>query len=149
MSILDIFKKKKAKDKKPALKTEKISAGERPGKIVQKQKQLVKTDGPVGPKAAAKEKKPVFGILKKPRITEKASALDGYGQYVFEVYSGANKSQIKKAVESFYNVNVEKVRIIVIPPRPRRLGRTIGTKSGFKKAVVTLRKGEKIELMPH
>jgi len=147
MSILDIFKKKKTKGKKPALKTEKISAEKKPEKVVQKQPP--RTEGPAGLKAAAKEKKPVFGVLKKPRITEKASALDGYGQYVFEVYPRANKNQIKKAVESFYNVSVEKVRIIAIPPRPRRLGRTMGTKSGFKKAVVTLKKGEKIELMPH
>jgi large subunit ribosomal protein L23 len=145
MSILDIFKKKKT-EKNPALKTGKISVEEKPKKIIQKQ--TAKT-APLGSKAAAKEKKPVFSVLKKPRITEKASALDDYGQYVFEVYPRANKAQIKRAVESLYNVNVEKVRIIVIPPRPRRLGRTMGMKSGFKKAVVTLRKGEKIELMPH
>lgn len=147
MSILDIFKKKKTK-KKPTLKTEKISIEKKPKKIVEK-KQPAKTGALAEPKASAKEKKPVFGVLKKPRITEKASALNNYGQYVFEVYPRANKAQIKKAVESFYNVNVEKVRIVVIPPRPRRLGRTIGMKSGLKKAVVTLKKGEKIELMPH
>lgn len=146
MSILDIFKKKKIKEKKPVLKTEKISAVKKAEKI--SQKQPPKIEGGGGPKAA-KEKKPIFGVLKKPYITEKASALDAYGQYIFEVYPRANKNQIKKAVESFYNVNVEKVRIVVIPPRPRRLGRTKGMKSGFKKAIVTLKKGEKIELMPH
>lgn len=147
MSILDIFKKKKTKEKEPTLKTEKITAVKKPKKIIQKQP--AKVERPAESKVATKEKKLIFGILKKPHITEKASVLDSYGQYIFEVYPRANKNQIKKAVESFYNVNVEKVRIIVIPPRPRRLGRTMGTKSGFKKAIVTLRKGEKIELVPH
>ena len=144
MSILDIFKKKKT----PALKTEKISVEKKAKKIVEK-KQPAAAVSLAEPKTAAKEKKPIFGVLKKPHITEKASALNNYGQYVFEVYPRANKAQIKKAVESFYNVSVEKVRIVVIPPRPRRLGRTMGMKSGLKKAVVTLKKGEKIELMPH
>ncbi len=149
MGIFDIFKKfkkEKTKEKKPALKTAKIPAEKKSKKTVQRQP--AKPAAPAEPKAA-KEKKPVFGALKNPRITEKASALNEYGQYVFEVYPRANKTQIKKAVESFYNVGVEKVRIIAIPARPRRLGRTIGMKSGLKKAVVTLKKGEKIELMPH
>jgi large subunit ribosomal protein L23 len=141
MGIFDIFKRKLTQKEKPA----------RPKKISVKKElaPVAKKEEPKEPKLTVKEKRWILGILKKPRITEKASLMNSLGQYVFEVSSGANKNQIKKAVEGFYNINVRKVRIINIPARPRRLGRTQGMKSGFKKAIVTLREGEKIELMPH
>ncbi|OGZ33842.1 MAG: 50S ribosomal protein L23 [Candidatus Portnoybacteria bacterium RIFCSPLOWO2_12_FULL_39_9] len=99
-----------------------------------------------------KPKADVYRILKAPHITEKAAALAQEGKYIFKVYSGANKIEIKKAIEGFYGVKVEKVNIVHIMPKRRRLGRTQGWKGGlkmgFKKAIVTLVKGEKIEVMP-
>ncbi|MDP1629251.1 MAG: 50S ribosomal protein L23 [bacterium] len=136
MSLFDIFKKKKI-ERKPKREEPKKTPVKKAAKIIEEIK------------PAAKEKKIVAGILRNPCITEKASFLGGLNQYVFKVYSSANKNQIKKAVESFYAVNVKKVRVINVPARPRRLGRTLGTKSGYKKAIVVLKKGEKIEIMPH
>jgi len=89
-----------------------------------------------------------YSILKGPHITEKATDLSEKGNYVFKVYPNANKIEIKKAVESLYGVNVVSVRIINIPKKKRRLGRTEGFRSGYKKAIVCVKEGQKIELMP-
>ncbi len=88
-------------------------------------------------------------ILHKPWITEKTTDLSKTGKYAFIVDKRANKLEIKKAVEAVYNVNVTSVRIVNIHSRKRRLGRSTGKKSGFKKTIVTLRAGEAIDIMPH
>jgi len=85
-------------------------------------------------------------IIIRPILTEKARGLAEKGQYVFEVSRLANKSEIKKAVEKLFNVKVEKVRIIKLPEKPRRLGRISGKKGGIKKAIVRLKEGQKIEI---
>mgnify|MGYP000169747234 CR=1 FL=1 len=88
-------------------------------------------------------------ILEKPYISEKATDLQNQGKYVFRVSRKANKISVKKAIEEMYGVKVKKVNIIHLPPKRRRLGRfegwKDGLKKGFKKAIVTLEKGEKIE----
>jgi large subunit ribosomal protein L23 len=85
-------------------------------------------------------------IIIRPILTEKARELSEKGQYVFEVSKLANKSEIKKAVEKLFNVKVEKVRIIKLPEKPKRLGRIFGEKGGIKKAIVKLKEGQKIEI---
>lgn len=93
----------------------------------------------------------VYDIIKEPHITEKASYLAEQNKYVFKVYPKANKTEIKKAVEALYKTKVEKVSIARIVPKKRRVGRTEGwrggLKKGFKKAIVTLKEGEKIEII--
>jgi large subunit ribosomal protein L23 len=86
----------------------------------------------------------VFSII-KPRISEKSAALAKMGKYVFLVKKDTNKVEVKKAVEKNYKVHVTQVNIINNKPKSVNFGRTRGTRSGFKKAVVTLRKGETIE----
>lgn len=78
--------------------------------------------------------------------TEKAGFLGGLNQYVFKVAGDANKIEIKKDIEKKYNVKVEAVKILNMPSKLRRLGRTEGIKSGFKKAIIKLQKGHKIDL---
>lgn len=87
-------------------------------------------------------------ILKGAHVTEKAGNLNSLNQYVFKVAVGSNKIEIKKAVEKMYGVKVDQVRISVMPAKKRRLGRQEGEKSGFKKAMVKLAEGQKIEIMP-
>jgi large subunit ribosomal protein L23 len=89
-----------------------------------------------------------FAVLKRPHVTEKASALTEKNQYVFEVWPKTNKIEIKKAVKDLYNVDVIGVRIINIHEKERRVGKTKGIKKGYKKALVTLKKGQKIEILP-
>ena len=89
-----------------------------------------------------------WSILKKAHITEKATDLAAKNKYIFNVYPEANKNQIKKSVEDIYGVNVVSVNTINIPAKKRRLGRSQGWKSGYKKAIVKIKAGQEIELMP-
>ncbi|MFA5645083.1 MAG: 50S ribosomal protein L23 [Candidatus Ratteibacteria bacterium] len=88
-----------------------------------------------------------YGIVKYPLVTEKGSMLEQYGKYIFAVDPKANKYQIREAIEAIYNVKVEKVAILA-PRAKKRRYRTgkEGYKSGMKKAVVTLKEGEKIAI---
>jgi large subunit ribosomal protein L23 len=85
-------------------------------------------------------------ILLQPRISEKSAKLSQSGKYVFNVKKAANKVEIKKAVEGAYKVNVVQVNIVNNKGKIRNYGRTSGKTSGFKKAVVTLKSGQKIEM---
>ena len=87
-------------------------------------------------------------VLKAPHITEKATDLLKKNQYVFKVFPGASKGKIKRAIEEVYGVKVLKVRIVKTPKKRRRVGRTFGWKKGYKKAIVKIKEGQKIELMP-
>lgn len=88
-------------------------------------------------------------LIYHPHITEKAHDLSASGQYIFKVSKkDANKVEIKKIISKIYNVEVDKVRIINTPDKKRRLGRTVGKKPGYKKAIVILKKGQSIEIIP-
>jgi len=154
MSLLDFFKKKKEKPAKKIKKKEE-------GKIKEKEKK--EEVFPVSEKKKtekSKEKeiktksprKKVLGelsdILIFPHITEKSTRLSQEGKYIFKVLKKANKSEIKKAVEKIYNVEVLNVNIINIPRKKRRIGRQEGWRKGYKKAIIKLKKGQKIELLP-
>lgn len=85
-------------------------------------------------------------ILEGPHITEKTTNLAQEGKYVFQVTNRANKTEIKKAIERLYKVKVESVNILNMPSKIRRVGRSIGRLAGFKKAIVSLQKGHKIDI---
>lgn len=87
-------------------------------------------------------------ILRAPHVSEKsATNAERLGQYVFDVEKDANKSEIKRAVEMLFNVKVEAVRVLNVKPKIKvnRIGR--GQQSGWKKAYVSLKAGEKIDLL--
>ena len=85
-------------------------------------------------------------VLIKPLITEKNTMLGAEGKYTFKIDRRANKVQVKEAVESIFKVNVTAVNTNSVPPKSRRVGRTIGKTQAWKKAVVTVRAGQRIEL---
>ena len=90
-------------------------------------------------------------LLKKskilfPHATEKALNGQKFNQYVFKVSSSANKIMIANEVKRTYNVKVTGVNIINVPRKARRVGKTVGFKKGYKKAVVTLASGQSIEI---
>ena len=88
----------------------------------------------------------VYQVLKRPILTEKTDFQRDDNQYVFEVDRRANKLQIKQAVESLFDVQVLKVNTMVMKPKRRRLGRKIiQTRPAWKRAVVTLAPGERIQ----
>ena len=83
--------------------------------------------------------------LVAPHTTEKATDFSARGIYVFQVASGANKRAVARAVAARYGVMVTRVRMAVQPAKERRRGRQIGWKRGFKKAMVQLKEGQRIE----
>ncbi|WP_308620605.1 50S ribosomal protein L23 [uncultured Desulfovibrio sp.] len=86
-------------------------------------------------------------VLLKPLLTEKTTMLkDASRQVAFYVHPGANKVEIKRAVEKAFDVTVEAVNVVRRAPANReRQGRVVGRKPGWKKAYVTLAEGDKIE----
>ena len=84
--------------------------------------------------------------LIEPRVTEKSHDLMALNKYVFKVAKESDKNTIKKAIEELYGVKVIKVNIINIPSKKRIYARKVGWKSGYKKAIITLKKGDRIEL---
>ena len=84
-------------------------------------------------------------IIIRPIISERSMELVGENKYVF-VAKEANKVEIKKAVEELFDVAVEAVNTVNMPGKRKRLGRNVGRTPARKKAIVTLREGEKIEI---
>lgn len=87
-------------------------------------------------------------LIRKPHITEKAGIAAQSGKYAFVVKGSANKSEVKKIVEKGYGVHVTGVQMMNVRPKERRRGKAVGVKHGFKKAIVTLKKGEKLDIIP-
>ncbi|MGC9372699.1 MAG: 50S ribosomal protein L23 [Thermovirgaceae bacterium] len=84
-------------------------------------------------------------IIVRPVITEKSSRLMGENQYTFEVHPKANKVQIRKAVSEIFKVKVRSVHTMAVRSKPKRMGIFLGRSRSWKKAVVTLEPGERIE----
>ena len=85
-------------------------------------------------------------ILIRPIVTEKSTALMEQGKYTFRVPLAATKIQIRQAVEQIFKVKVQAVSTMRYEGKLKRMGRTQGRRSDWKKAVVTLKPGEAIEL---
>ena len=81
-----------------------------------------------------------------PHTTEKALNGQKFNQYVFRISAGVNKIMIADEVRRTYNVKVTNVNIVNIPRKARRVGRTLGFKKGYKKAIVALASGQTIEM---
>lgn len=138
----DLISTKEIKSPKKAEKSENLVSkkvkAEKPAKIVKPKKEVAKR------KVAKKEENIAHKVLLENLISEKATILASQNKYVFKVDKHAGKFQIKEAVEGYYGVQVVSVNTIKISPKKRIHGRTIGWKKGFKKAVITLRKGDAI-----
>lgn len=86
-------------------------------------------------------------IIKRPVVSEKATLLtEKQNKYVFEVAPAANKIQVKKAVEDLFKVSVTNVRTMRVPGKRKRVRFQIGRTPEWKKAIVTLKEGDRIEL---
>ena len=89
--------------------------------------------------------KTCYDVIKTLLRTEKGTFLEPDRKYLFEVDTGATKIDIKSAVEQIYNVKVSEVNIMVVPGKKKRVRQELGRTSDWKKAVVTLREGHKID----
>ncbi len=153
MALFDFLKRKKEieKSRKSEKKAEKVLV-DRSDKKTDKKTETpkVKTEPAFRPKgysATAGKAKFSYDAVNKPHISEKATYLSEKDQYVFEVSPRHNKNEVKKAVEGIYGVNVLSVNVIKIPAKKRRLGKTQGFRRGYKKAIVKIKEGQKIEIL--
>lgn len=136
MGVLQKIFKRKAKERREA----------RQAAHQEKDASLLEA-GPSGAVAIGTDKrKIILGVISRPHLTEKASVLTKNGTYAFVVRGDANKPSVKRAVEARYGVAVKAVRTVKLPAKMRRRGRQIGWRPGIKKAYVTLREGERIEI---
>ncbi|MEX1064298.1 MAG: 50S ribosomal protein L23 [Candidatus Paceibacterota bacterium] len=87
-----------------------------------------------------------YRVISRPHVTEKGTMLGEHNKYVFKVATNSNKIEIKKAVQELYKVKVEKVHVLNTRSKSRNIGRFSGSKPGFKKAIVTLKEGDRIEI---
>ena len=89
-----------------------------------------------------------YDVIVKPVLTEKGTMLmEKENKYMFQARMDANKMEIKKAVEDIFKVKVSKVNTQVVEGKMKRVRRSEGRTSDYKKAIVTLAKGEKIDLL--
>lgn len=88
-----------------------------------------------------------YDVIRKPLLTEKATDLREHrGQVCFKVDSRSNKKQVAEAIEKIFNVKVLRVRTANTKPKPRKLGQYAGMRPGYKKAIVTLKEGDTIDI---
>jgi large subunit ribosomal protein L23 len=85
-------------------------------------------------------------VIVRPVVTEKSTDMGENEKYVFEVASEANKNEVKQAVEKFFGVKVVAVHTMNMKGKPKRLGRHMGRRKDWKKAIVTVQAGDKIDL---
>ena len=156
MGLLDKLKKKKKTVSEEEIGKEKKKVKKEDEKEV-KYEQVVTPDGRLisKPKKVAKEKKlkpkkedtkDAYRVLIRPLITEKASSLSVYNQYAFEVAKNTNKIEVRKAIKAVYGVTPIKVNMINIEGKNVRYGRTEGRTKDWKKAIITLPPGSKINI---
>ena len=81
-----------------------------------------------------------------PNVTEKATSLSEYNKIVFKVHKGANKNSIKKSIEKIFKVKVVKINTINLKGKSKMVKNKKSYKPGYKKAIVTLKKGQSIDL---
>jgi large subunit ribosomal protein L23 len=171
MGLLDRWMKKTtaeqlqrgSEEASPSVKDEKKSEKVNPESVDKKVKKEAKTTTRTGKQKVVKSKKnqsekkevvsaPVaergqyYQTIISPLITEKNTVLQAHNQYVFKVKNDANKYMVKHAVQELYGVKVQAVRMINLPGKVVRFGRTMGRRSDFKKAIVTLPKGSTITI---
>jgi large subunit ribosomal protein L23 len=142
---MGIFKRKNKtedKDTKPVTKTT-VETSQPPVKV--KPKKEVKVEETATVKQESQSNR-AYSILLRPLISEKATIGVALGKYVFEVSSQANKVDIKKAIKEVYNVTPRQVNIVKQMGKKIRSGRHGGATKTYKKAIVTLKKGETIKL---
>jgi large subunit ribosomal protein L23 len=140
MSILDKIKGKK--ESKPVAHDHKHEHEEN---VLDMVKEPASAKASAGETPALKENTgTAHRILHRYHLSEKTNQFSSIGRYVFKVDSHTNKIEVKKAVEKVYDVHVVKVNMVNVLGKKRRQGKTVGRTQDWKKAIVTLRDGERI-----
>jgi large subunit ribosomal protein L23 len=138
MSIIGTIKKKISKQEGSTRKKE---ASEVRAK---KASDTAETSG----RAESAQGRPVYAgrVIESPYITEKTAALAAHNTYVFKVARATTKNEIVKAIQRMFKVTVMKVNVMTMPGKKVRVGKHEGRVPGFKKAMVTIKEGETIDI---
>lgn len=146
MKFGNIFKRKKPSKKAAPKGAPRPKSSGREQK--RPEKPIKKTEETKPPKIKKESRfKESYKVIKVPHISERATMLASKNQYVFKIWPRANKIEVKKAIENIFGVDVVSVKIINIPGKKRRVGRIQGRTSGYKKAIVRVAAGQKIEVL--
>lgn len=153
MALKDLFKKSATKETEEPKKAKEVKEVKSVAKEnTAPKKKVAKTS--VAPKSTAtkvkvnkEDTKDAYKVLKYPLLTEKVSGMGDQNKYVFAVDRKTTKNEIKKAIKSVYGVIPVKVNIINLKSRNVRWGRIEGKTNAWKKAIVSLDKNEKIEII--
>lgn len=139
MNILSFFRRRKVAPPVP-------SSGEKPAltaaPTVERAPRAMTLEAPARPAAAAAD----AAVLVSPAVTEKAMLRQAEGWYTFRVQAAATKPNIRRAVEQQFGVHVDRVRVTNVPGKARRRAQILGHVPGYRKALVRLREGERIQL---
>src|SRR3989344_2759111 len=150
MPILShIFKKLQKKQAGPQRRQKQEQKTDSQEQQTQKAKVVAKKRTTKGASAMkAEHAHGAYNVIVRPHISEKSVSHNNEGKYVFEIYPGINKKEVAKAIESVYKVKVESVNRIKMPRKLKRHMRHKNLKFRYGKAVVTLEKGQEIEVLP-
>jgi len=85
-------------------------------------------------------------VLLEPVVSEKSYSLITENKYTFKIHPDAHKTQVRQAVEEIFDVKVERVNIMKVPSKPKKRGVSRGRRPGWKKAIVRVREGDKIDI---
>lgn len=137
MAFLDRFKGEKKNEEKKTPKAKKAA-------VVSAKTEEKTVEKAAVTKVAPPKDSTAYRVLVRPLVSEKTARLEKNRQFVFAVATGANKVEIKKAVEKHYRVHVTGVNVVNVIGKTVRTGRTIGKRKDWRKAYVTVRPGESI-----
>ena len=141
MSIFSKSKNNQAPEAKPEEKPELTLA-----ELKAKKEKEVSASAAVVKKAKSENTKNAYKVLVKPLVTEKGTYLASENKYLFEVADNTNKVEIKKAIHALYGVSAIKVNIILKEGKKVRYGKASGFTKSTKKAIVTLKSGQSIQV---
>lgn len=154
MGFFDRFRSKWEREKKDAKKTKHVVSGKERDEEAKHAAFRAVSSGQPAAKKDEKAKRPkkedtgaAYRILLRPIVTEKSTRLAAQRKYVFEVRTDVNKIEVKRAVHSLYGIRPSKVNLMNYDGKRVRYGRTSGQLKAWKKAIVTLNPGEKIEAL--
>lgn len=135
------------KDEKAVKKTATVSDEKKQEAKKEEKKSTTKTTAVSElTKVQKKEDLSIYKILQSPLITEKVTDLVGLNKYVFQIPVSATKNEVKKKIINCYGIKPIKINIVNVKGKQTRYGRTKGKRKDWKKAIVTLAPGEKIEI---
>jgi large subunit ribosomal protein L23 len=146
MGLLDKVKKSKKVEKAEKVDAEVKVAEKKTAKKTTKKAETKKTEATPAVKKATGKSGNAYKVMLKPHISEKSAYGEANGVYTFVVERESTKVEIKQAMTEIYGVTPKKVRVIHMDGKKVRFGRTKGRRKDWKKAIITLPKGSRIDI---